>query len=134
MKRYKLFIILLFIGIYNLKCQTIYESYKFTGTVGNTEIVLTFKIPGNWYNYDQGEYYYTKYKTPILFKGNEQKDLKDKRQKLIESNNGKETGYFIFYSNDYFLNDIILGNNIIIGKWYNMDESISYDVILYKEK
>ena len=108
-------------------------TYSYKGMLGNSAIVLNLYIPGNWYNYDYGDYYYVKNKVVIEFQGSEQKTGKEKKQRLYETVNGKRTGYFIFDSPDYFLSDIV-HNQRITGKWYSMDGKRSYDVFLSRIK
>ena len=121
--------IILFIGICiaiskYASSQTQFVEYKFTGTIGNNQIAMTFLEPDHFYNYLQGYYSYTKYKKDIEFQGED--GVFDGEEKLIESSNGKNTGYFIFYNLDY-------SKSKIIGKWYTMDGSKSYTVTLMKK-
>ena len=117
-----------------ISAQTLYDTYKFTGTIGDAAIVLNFRIPGNMYNWDQGDYYYVQFKKTIEFAGTEQKAGSNEPQKLIERTNGIATGYFIFDSPDYFLMEIITQNKILTGKWYSMDGKKSFKVVLNKAK
>ena len=96
------------------------ELYPFKGTIGSNEIVLTFEVPNKFWNNYEGTYYYTKYNKTIEFSGS----IED-NAKLIESVDGKETGYFVFNNLDVFAEKII-------GKWYSVDEKKSYDVVLTK--
>ena len=127
MKKNKIILILLFLtGLFiskNINAQTHYSSVKYTGSIGSNSIVLNFIIPDHFYNYIQGNYYYTKYKKEIEFKGEE--EVFQGEIKLIESVNDKNTGYFIFNN----LDGIDFPKNLI-GKWYTMDRKNSYDVIL----
>jgi hypothetical protein len=97
--------------------------YKFSGTIGTSAIELTFVEPANWYNYIQGYYVYTKYKSKIEFKGDE--GVFDGKVILTEYTEGKETGYFVFFDLDYT-------KAKIEGKWYTMDGSKVFDVTLNK--
>jgi hypothetical protein len=118
-------IFLLAIFISNtVTAQTQYAEYEYTGKIGNNAINLIFLEPDHFYNHLQGVYSYTKYNKRIEFNG-EDGEFEGK-VKLIESVNGKNTGYFVF-------NDLDYTKNKIIGKWYSMDGSKSFDVILYKK-
>lgn len=98
--------------------------YNFTGTIGNNSIQLTFQEFATNYNWLSGYYSYTKYNKTIEFAGEE--GVFDGQILLKETVNGQNTGYFIFNNLDY-------SQNKIVGKWYNMDGSVSYDVVLNKK-
>lgn len=98
--------------------------YEFTGTIGNNSIELTFQEFATNYNWLSGYYSYTKYNKTIEFAGEE--GVFDGQILLKETVNGQNTGYFIFNNLDY-------SQNKIVGKWYNMDGSVSYDVVLNKK-
>ena len=105
--------------------QTIYSSYIFKGTKGNTKIVMTFLVPDHFYDFDQGSYYSTKNKKTISFKGPAMLDIKpNEATKLIETTNGKQTGYFLFN------NLSVLDANDLTGKWYSMNGKTVYPVQL----
>ena len=106
-----------------LLAQTQYVEYKFQGTINNNPIVITFLEPDHFFNYFQGNYFYTKYNKKIEFRGED--GVFDGHVKLTESVNGINTGYFIFENLDY-------SKNKVVGKWYSMDGKKSYDVILTK--
>jgi len=125
MKKSLIFVILC-LGIFlstKIYAQTQFTEYKFQGTINNNPIIITFLEPDHFYNYFQGNYYYTKYKKKIEFRGVD--GVFDGHVKLTESVNGKNTGYFIFENLDY-------SKNKVVGKWYSMDGEKSYDVILTK--
>ncbi len=113
--------------------QTRTETFTYAGKIGKAKVVLHFYIPDHFYNYDAGDYYYKKYKKTISFEGSELLSKEAKSQKLIEKYEGKETGYFIFESPEYFLVDVI-GDKTMKGKWYAMDESKEMDVLLKLKK
>lgn len=126
----KCFLIFMVMALISLaKAQNFTQTYTYHGKIGESPIVLKFYIPINWYNFDSGEYYYVKYKKPISFKGSEPVTGKEKVQRLYEAVNGKRTGYFIFDSPNYFLMDVV-GNPRLTGKWYSMDGSKVYRVVL----
>jgi hypothetical protein len=101
--------------------QTLYEEYKYTGTINGNPIVLTFLVPDHFYNNLQGTYYYTKYNKEIEFKGDES-DFAG-RVSLTESIDGKETGKFIFIDLNY-------DESKIVGNWYSPEREKLYDVVL----
>ena len=112
-----------------LSAQTLYESYIFKGTIGAKSIVLTFLVSDHFYNYDQGSYYYTKQKKKIGFRGPDFSEIgADSTQKMIETVNGKKTGYFVFTNLD------VMSPKKIIGKWYSMDGKTSFPVVLKFDK
>jgi len=108
----------------NINAQTLYSKVKYTGSIGSNPIVLNFLVPDHFYNYIQGNYYYTKYKKKIEFRGED--EVFQGEIKLTESVKGKNTGYFLFDN----LDGIDFPKKLI-GKWYTMDRIKSYDVILY---
>jgi len=117
------------IGIFistKISAQTQYEEFSYNGMIGSSPIVLTFFVPNNFYNYIQGSYYYTKYNSIIEFRGEE--GVFEGAIKLTESVNGKKTGYFVFNNIDG-----IEWPRKIVGKWYNIYGSKSYDVTLSKK-
>ncbi len=105
--------------------QTGAVPYKYTGTIGNNAVIVTFLELDQWYDRVQGYYVYTKDNKNIEFRG-EEMDFEGE-QKLTESKNGQNTGYFIFYDLDY-------SKTKITGKWFTMDGEKSYDVLLTKSK
>jgi len=107
----------------NLSAQTRSVEYEYTGTIGNNSVKVTFLELEQMYNWLQGYFLYTKYNKKIEFRGEE--GVFDGKEKLTESVDGKNTGYFIFYDLDY-------SKTKITGKWYTMDGSKSYDVVLNK--
>ena len=109
--------------------QSMSEKYSFKGTIGDQPIHLNFYLPGNWYNFDTGDYYYDKFKKEISLQGTEMVTGDEKIQKIYETVDGKQTGYFTFDSPDYFLGELF-DNPTITGKWYSMDGSISHKVTL----
>ena len=117
-----------FISI-QLSSQTLYVSYIFKGTIGTNPIVMTFLVSDHFYNYDQGSYYYTRIGTPIQFRGQDISEIgADGSQKLIETVNGKKTGYFLFTNLD------VMNAKKIVGRWYTMDGKSSYPVFLNLDK
>ena len=128
MKKNKIILILLLLtGLFiskNINAQTLYSKVKYSGSIGSNPIVLNFLVPDHFYNYIQGNYYYTKYKKKIEFRGED--EVFQGEIKLTESVKGKNTGYFLFDN----LDGIDFPKKLI-GKWYTMDRKKSYDVILY---
>jgi hypothetical protein len=128
MKKNKIILILLLLtSIFiskNINAQTLYSKVKYSGSIGSNPIVLNFLVPDHFYNYIQGNYYYTKYKKKIEFRGED--EVFQGEIKLTESVKGKNTGYFLFDN----LDGIDFPKKLI-GKWYTMDRKKSYDVILY---
>jgi hypothetical protein len=107
----------------NISAQIIIDEVKYNGKIGSSPIILTFLVPDHFYNYIHGNYYYTKYKKEIEFQGED--GVFEGSIKLLESFNGKNTGYFIFDNIDG-----IEFPKKIVGKWYNVDGSKSFDVAL----
>ena len=65
MKKSLIFVILC-LGIFlstKIYAQTQFTEYKFQGTINNNPIIITFLEPDHFYNYFQGNYYYTILKT-----------------------------------------------------------------------
>jgi len=119
------FLSMLFFFSTKISAQTLYTSYIFNGSIGNNPIILTFLVPDHFYNYDQGSYYYTKNKRKIEFRGQDMAEIgEDGIQKLTESVNGKNTGYFVFNNLD------VLESKKIEGKWFTMDGKTVYPVVL----
>jgi len=109
----------------NLSAQINVEEYKYGGTIGNIQIDLTFQVPSRFYNYIFGKYSYKSVGEDIWFRGED--GVFEGAIKLTESVDDKNTGYFVFNN----LNGIDFPRKIV-GKWYTMDRSRSYDVTLYK--
>lgn len=113
--------------------QSMSETYSYKGTIGDQPIHLNFYLPENWYNFDTGDYYYDKFKKTIQLQGEEQVTGEEKIQKIFETVDGKQTGYFIFDSEDYFLGGLF-GKPNITGKWYSMNGATTHKVVLSKIK
>ena len=126
-----IFIILASLCLTNMQGQSMSEMYSFKGTLGDQPIHLNFYLPENWYNFDTGDYYYDKFKKTIMLQGSEQVTGDEKFQKIYEMVDGKQTGYFIFDSSDYFLAGLF-DQTTITGKWYSMDGATSHKVTLTK--
>ena len=127
--------LILFLTIFlsnRLSAQVTFETYKYSGIIGGTTVVMTFYANECAGCRVTGDYYYTKYNKKIELQS-------ENEVKIIESVNGKNTGYFIFkgatqagtYNPDadggpaaYEFPDKL------IGKWYTMDGTKFYDVIL----
>ena len=120
---------MLFLLSTKLSAQTLYAAYIFNGSIGKNSIVLTFIVPDHFYNYDQGSYYYTKNKQKIEFRGQDMAEINaDGVQKLTETVNGINTGYFIFNNLD------VIESKKIVGKWFTMDGKTVYPVVLTLSK
>ncbi len=115
-----------FIASTNLSAQINVEEYKYSGTIGNIPIELAFQVPSRMYNFIMGKYSYKSVGEDIWFRGED--GVFEGAIKLTESVDGKDTGYFVFNN----LNGMDFPRKIV-GKWYTMDRSRSYDVTLYKE-
>jgi hypothetical protein len=101
--------------------QTIWTSQTtFSGFVGKYEIRMKLAIPygGATSCFTIGEYYYTNSKGKIFLCSSD--DVK-----IVESVNGKETGYFILDSD---WNKKV--GQTISGKWYSLSKKVSYPVVL----
>lgn len=110
----------------NLSAQISIEEHKYSGTIGNIPIELTFHVPSRMYNFISGTYLYKSVRQDIWFRG--EHGVFEGAIKLTESVDGKDTGFFVFNN----LNGMNFPRKIV-GKWYTMDRSRSYDVTLYKE-
>jgi hypothetical protein len=110
----------------NLSAQISVEEYKYNGTIGNIPIELTFQVPSRFYNYIIGKYSYKSVGETIWFRGED--GVFEGAIKLTESVDGKDTGFFVFNN----FNGLDFPGKIV-GKWYSMDRSRSYNVTLYKE-
>jgi hypothetical protein len=110
----------------NLSAQISVEEYNYSGTIGNIPIDLTFQVPSRFYNYIIGKYSYKSVGETIWFRGED--GVFEGAIKLTESVDDKNTGFFVFNN----LNGFDFPWKIV-GKWYTMDRSRSYDVTLYKE-
>jgi len=101
--------------------QTIWTSQTtFSGFVGKYEIRMKLAIPygGATSCFTIGEYFYTNSKGKIFLCSSD--DVK-----IVESVNGKETGYFILDSD---WNKKV--GQTISGKWYSLSKKVSYPVVL----
>jgi hypothetical protein len=120
MKKVRLLFMLQFaLGV--IHAQTIWTSQtNFSGFVGKYEIRMKLAIPygGATSCFTIGEYYYTNSKGKIFLCSSD--DVK-----IVESVNGKETGYFIL---DADWNKKV--GQTISGKWYSLSKSVSYPVVL----
>jgi len=120
MKKVRLLFMLQFaLGV--IHAQTIWTSQTtFSGFVGKYEIRMKLAIPygGATSCFTIGKYYYTNSKGKILLCSSD--DVK-----IVESVNGKETGYFIL---DADWNKKV--GQTISGKWYSLSKSVSYPVVL----
>lgn len=110
----------------NLSAQISTVEHRYSGSIGNIPIELTFHVPSRMYNFISGTYFYKSVRQDIWFRG--EHGVFEGAIKLTESVDGKDTGYFVFNN----LNGIDFPRKIV-GKWYTMDRSRSYDVTLYKE-
>jgi hypothetical protein len=115
-----------FIASTSLSAQINVEEYKYSGTIGNIPIELTFHVPSSLYNFISGTYFYKSVRQDIWFRG--EHGVFEGAIKLTESVDGKDSGYFVFNN----LNGMDFPRKIV-GKWYTMNRSRSYDVTLYKE-
>jgi hypothetical protein len=105
--------------------QTIWTNEtKLKGFIGKSEVVMKLGVPygGASQCFTIGEYYYVKMKKNI-FLCSTNNDLGV--EQIIETVNGKETGYFIFDDNW----DKQPGQKVM-GTWYTMDGRKSYNVAL----
>lgn len=120
MKKLFLFLFLL-VCISGIRAQTIWTSQTtFSGFVGKYEIRMKLAIPygGATTCFTIGEYYYTNSKGKIFLCSSD--DVK-----IVESVNGKETGYFILDSD---WNKKV--GQTISGKWYSLLKNVPYPVVL----
>jgi hypothetical protein len=104
-----------------LYAQTIWTSQTtVSGFVGKYEIRMKLAIPygGATSCFTIGEYYYTNSKGKIFLCSSD--DVK-----IVESVNGKETGYFILDSD---WNKKV--GQTISGNWYSLTKRVSYPVVL----
>ena len=132
--------LILFLTVFlsnRLSAQVTFETYKYSGTIGGNAVFMTFyanECAGCSVN---GDYYYIKYNKKIEFRSTYNS------LKIIESVNGKDTGYFIFkgnYQAGKYNPDADGGPaaydfpDKLIGKWYTMNGTKSYDVVLKKNE
>jgi hypothetical protein len=120
MKKLLLFFMLQF-AFGAIHSQTIWTNQTtFSGFVGKYEIRMKLAIPygGATSCFTIGEYYYTNSKGKIFLCSSD--DVK-----IVESVNGKETGYFILDSD---WNKKV--GQTISGKWYSLSKRVSYPVVL----
>jgi hypothetical protein len=110
----------------NLSAQISTQEHRYNGNIGTMPIKLTFHVPSRMYNFISGTYFYKSVRQDIWFRG--EHGVFEGAIKLTESVDGKDTGYFVF--NNFNGMDF---PRKIVGKWYTMDRSRSYDVTLYKE-
>jgi hypothetical protein len=99
---------------------TVYlNTTKMEGAIGNNKIVMELSVPyGGASNcIFIGNYYYVKYNNPIHL-------CSVDGEKIMESVNGKETGYFIIKDWDKKIGETTN------GKWYTIDGYKSYPVSL----
>ena len=100
--------------------QTIWMSEtKLKGTIGKYEIVITLAVPygGASSCFTIGKYFYVSKKKEIdLCSGDD--------EKIIESVDGKESGYFIINKWDKKI------GQTVVGSWHTMDGRKSYPVNL----
>jgi hypothetical protein len=100
--------------------QTIWMSEtKLKGTIGKYEIVITLAVPygGASPCFTIGKYFYVSKKKEI--------DLcSEDDEKIIESVDGKESGYFIINKWDKKI------GQTVVGSWHTMDGRKSYPVNL----
>jgi hypothetical protein len=119
-------IMTIFLSIFlikNGKAQTMYTDYNFVGTIGPTSVKLTFQEPDHFYNHYQG-YYFNDAKQKYEFKGED--GVFDGKITLTESIDGQNVGYLVFEDLDY-------SKPKIVGKWFNSDFSMTYDIVLSKK-
>ncbi len=115
-----LLVILLMLTFSYANSQTIWmNETKLRGTIGKYEIAITLAVPygGGSSCFVIGEYYYFSSKKKIYL-------CAEDNRRIIETVNGKETGYFIL--NEW---DKKVGQKVV-GSWYTMDRSKSYPVNL----
>ena len=100
--------------------QTVWTSKtKMRGTVGKYEIMMTLAIPygGGSQCFTIGEYYYLSQKRKIDLCSSDD-------ERIIETVNGKKTGYFVIPDWDKKVGQTVLGT------WYSMDRTRIYPVRL----
>jgi hypothetical protein len=110
----------------NLSAQISTEEHRYSGNIGTLPIELTFHVPSRMYNFISGTYFYKSVRQDIWFRG--EHGVFEGAIKLTESVDGKDTGFFVFNN----FNGLDFPGKIV-GKWYSMDRSRSYNVTLYKE-
>ncbi len=115
-----LFIATLFLTFSYANSQTIWMSEtKLKGTIGKYEIVITLAVPNGGATpcFTIGKYFYVSKKKEIdLCSGDD--------GKIIESVDGKESGYFIINKWDKKI------GQTVVGSWHTMDGRKSYPVNL----
>lgn len=122
MKNLKLFFSLAFMLF--LTCcysQKAYETATYKGKVGKYKIIMEIVHGDNFY----GDYFYLSKNKKISFSAEE--TIQNGKIILYEKVNDVKTGFFVFKSIDF-------EKNSLSGKWFSIDGSKSYDVILYKIK
>lgn len=122
-----------------LSSQNIYETIKYKGKVGTSDVVVNISYMGNVLF---GNYYYTKYNSKINFMS--KKDYMNEKDTVIlieyidtgfskheeiEKAMEKSTGNFRFSLNDL---KNFMTKNTLYGKWFSSDGTTSYNVVLTK--
>ena len=117
----KIVVMIAFVTIaFGIKAQTIWtDETKFKGKIGDYEIMMTLAVPygGGSTCMIIGEYSYTSTKREISL-------CSEDEERIIETTNGKETGYFIIGDWNKSIGQTVMGT------WYSMDGKKSYSVQL----